>query len=105
MFPFSSREAIYQDNSTFSVHAVLRRRVKHKFCAQVILKRRIKQRLATIVIFNGVVEGQNSSREEAREKPIRTLNTANETVGHNPSSVLISFFEHVMSIAIPNFLL
>ena len=105
MFPFSSREAIYQDNSTFPVHAVLRRRVKHKFCAQVILKRRIKQRLATIVIFNGVVEGQNSSREEAREKPIRTLNTANETVGHNPSSVLISFFEHVMSIAIPNFLL
>ena len=105
MFPFSSREAIYQDNSTFSVHAVLRRRVKHKFCAQVILKRRIKQRLATIVIFKGVVEGQNSSREEVREKRIRTLNTANETVGHNPSSVLISFFEHVMSIAIPNFLL
>ena len=105
MFPFSSREAIYQDNSTFPVHAVLRRRVKHKFCAQVILKRRIKQRLATIVIFKGVVEGQNSSREEVREKRIRTLNTANETVGHNPSSVLISFFEHVMSIVIPNFLL
>ena len=105
MFPFSSRDVIYQDNSTFSIHAVLRRRVKHKFCAQVILKRRIKQRLATIVIFKGVVEGQNSSREEAREKPIRTLNTANETVGHNPSSVLISFFEHVMSIVIPNFLL
>ena len=91
MFPFSYSEAIYQGDNSFSIKAVLRRRVKRKFCAQVILRRRIKQRLATIVTFKDVVEGQNSSREGAGEKPMRTLNTANEIVENNPSSVLIQF--------------